>query len=70
MWKNYCSFQIIIIAEENGMPASHGFLDGRHEGESEAGHRWAKDLKAFVNLEAAGAGSREVLFQTGPGMHL
>ncbi|ODM91515.1 Endoplasmic reticulum metallopeptidase 1 [Orchesella cincta] len=54
-------------AEENGMQAAHGFLRGVEGNSSEVGHRWSKNLKTFVNLEAAGAGGREVLFQTGPG---
>ena len=50
------------------MQASHGFVAGRQAANSsELGHPWAKNLKAFVNLEASGAGGREVLFQTGPG---
>jgi Zn-dependent M28 family amino/carboxypeptidase len=54
-------------AEEYLLQGAHGFIKGKTEGSNEVGHRWSKHLKTFVNLEGAGAGAREILFQTGPG---
>jgi len=54
-------------AEENILQGSHGFVAGRVDQKAGIGHQWSKNVKAFINLEAAGAGGREILFQTGPG---
>jgi hypothetical protein len=45
-------------AEESNHHAAHGFITR---------HRWAKSVKYLINLEAIGAGGREMVFQCNSG---
>ena len=62
-------------AEELGLQGAHGFVKGYNgslgnERNDNVGHRWSKNVRTFINLEGAGGGGREILFQTGPGLGL
>lgn len=59
-------------AEELGLQGAHGFVRGKTDHlREEWGHEWAQNLSVFLNLEGAGGGGREILFQaTGGSKHI
>jgi Zn-dependent M28 family amino/carboxypeptidase len=58
-------------AEELGLQGAHGFVRGKEDTyQGLEGHPWSQNLGVFINLEGAGGGGRDILFQATGGIQI